>query len=386
MRGLIKQRSKGSWSIVLDLGRDPSTGKRKQQWVTVRGTKKQAESKLAELQHQMDTGGYIKPSKDTVGAFLQSWLTSYVSTLVRPKTFEGYQYRAKHLIGGLGHILLADLRPDHIHHYYREKGKTLAPATLIKHHNLLKAALAQAVEWRTLPRNVAESVKPPQVRRKEMRALTGSEVHRLLEACEGKPWHPIFHTLTWTGLRRSELLGLRWKDLDLMLATLRVVQTLQKLNTGEFIYQEPKTAAGRRTIALSPTSCLELQAHREKQGRDAEALGIALTDETLVFSHPDGTPRVPSTLTLAFRRLTKRIGLEGVRLHDLRHTMASLYLQQGVSPKTVAERLGHASVVITLDLYSHCLPGVQEAAAAQFDAAMESAKLPPAGWPAVSLR
>ena len=145
MRGHIKQRSKGSWSIVLDLGRDPSTGKRKQQWVTVRGTKKQAESKLAELQHQMDTGGYIKPSKDTVGTFLQSWLTSYVSTLVSPKTFEGYQYRAKHLIGGLGHILLADLRSDHIHHYYREKGKTPAPATLIKHHNLLKAALAQAV-------------------------------------------------------------------------------------------------------------------------------------------------------------------------------------------------------------------------------------------------
>ena len=386
MRGHIKQRSKGSWSIVLDLGRDPSTGKRKQQWVTVRGTKKEAESKLAELQHQMDTGGYIKPSKDTVGAFLQSWLTSYVSTLVRPKTFEGYQYRAKHLIGGLGHILLVDLRPEHIHHYYREKGKTLAPATLIKHHNLLKAALAQAVEWRTLPRNVAESVKPPQVRRKEMRSLTGSEVHRLLEACEGKPWHPIFHTLTWTGLRRSELLGVRWKDLDLMLATLRVVQTLQKLNTGEFIYQEPKTAAGRRTIALSPASCLQLQAHREKQGRDSEALGIALTDETPVFSHPDGSPRVPSTLTLAFRRLTRRIGLEGVRLHDLRHTMASLYLQQGVSPKTVAERLGHASVVITLDLYSHCLPGVEEAAAAQFDAAMESAKLPVAGGPAVSLR
>ena len=152
-----------------------------------------------------------------------------------------------------------------------------------------------------------------------------------------------------------------------------MVQTLQKLNTGEFIYQEPKTASGRRTIALSPASCLELRAHKEMQERDAETLGIQLTDETLVFSHPDGSPRVPSTLTLAFRCLTKQIGLEGVRLHDLRHTMVSLYLQQGVSPKTVAERLGHASVVITLDLYSHCLPSVQEAAAAQFDAAMEAA-------------
>jgi len=116
----------------------------------------------------------------------------------------------------------------------------------------LKQALDQAVEWRTLPRNVAVAVKPPRVARKEMRALTGPEVHWMLEACERTPWHPIFHTLTWTGLRRSELLGLRWKDVDLLLATLRVVQTLQKLNTGEFIYQEPKTTAGRRTISLSP--------------------------------------------------------------------------------------------------------------------------------------
>ena len=155
---------------------------------------------------------------------------------------------------------MAELRPEHIQHYYREKGKKLAPATIGKHHNLLSAALAQAVEWRTLPRNVAEAVKPPQVLRKEMRALTGPEVHRLLAACEGKTWHPIFHTLTWTGLRRSELLGLRWKDVDLLMATMRVVQTLQKLNKGEYIYQERKTQAGWRPIALSPVSCLELRA------------------------------------------------------------------------------------------------------------------------------
>ena len=196
----------------------------------------------------------------------------------------------------------------------------------------------------------------------------------MLEACEDTAWHSIFHTLTWTGLRRSELLGLRWKDVDLILASLRVVQSVQRLNTGEFIVPEPKTASGRRTIALSPTSCLVLREHREKQEADATLLGRQLTEDDLVFSHPDGSPRDPSTLTLAFRRLTRRIWLDGVRLHDLRHTMASLYLEQGVNPKTVAERLGHASVTITLDLYSHCLPGVQEAAAVQFDTAMEQAK------------
>ena len=374
MRGHIKTRSKGSWTIIFNLGRDPATGKRKQQWVTVRGTKKQAETRLAELLNQMDTGGFIKPTKETFGSFLQRYLDDYISTQIRATTLEAYQQRGKHLIDGLGHIPVSELREEHIHKYYREKSKTLSPGTLIKHHNLLRSALSQGVIWRTLTRNVAEAVKPPKVSRKEMRALTGPEVHRMLEACEDTAWHSIFHTLTWTGLRRSELLGLRWKDVDLILASLRVVQSVQRLNTGEFIVQEPKTASGRRTIALSPASCLVLREHREKQEADATLLGRQLAEDDLVFSHPDGSPRDPSTLTLAFRRLTKRVGLDGVRLHDLRHTMASLYLEQGVNPKTVAERLGHASVTITLDLYSHCLPGVQEAAAVQFDTAMEQAK------------
>ena len=374
MRGSIIQRSKGSWTIILNLGRDPATGKRKQQWVTVRGTKKQAETRLSELLNQMDTGGFIKPTKETFGSFLQRYLDDYISTQIRATTLEAYQQRGKHLIDGLGHIPVSELREEHLHKYYREKSKTLSPGTLIKHHNLLRSALSQGVIWRTLTRNVAEAVKPPKVSRKEMRALTGPEVHRMLEACEDTAWHSIFHTLTWTGLRRSELLGLRWKDVDLILASLRVVQSVQRLNTGEFIVQEPKTASGRRTIALSPASCLVLREHREKQEADATLLRRQLAEDDLVFSHPDGSPRDPSTLTLAFRRLTRRVGLDGVRLHDLRHTMASLYLEQGVNPKTVAERLGHASVTITLDLYSHCLPGVQEAAAVQFDTAMEQAK------------
>ena len=374
MRGSIIKRSKGSWTIIINLGRDPATAERKQQWVTIRGTKKQAETRLAELLNQMDTGGFIKPTKETFGSFLQRYLDDYISTQIRATTLEAYQQRGKHLIDGLGHIPVSELREEHIHKYYREKSKTLSPGTLIKHHNLLRSALSQGVIWRTLTRNVAEAVKPPKVSRKEMRALTGPEVHRMLEACEDTAWHSIFHTLTWTGLRRSELLGLRWKDVDLILASLRVVQSVQRLNTGEFIVQEPKTASGRRTIALSPASCLVLREHREKQEADATLLGRQLAEDDLVFSHPDGSPRDPSTLTLAFRRLTRRVGLDGVRLHDLRHTMASLYLEQGVNPKTVAERLGHASVTITLDLYSHCLPGVQEAAAVQFDTAMEQAK------------
>ena len=147
MRGSIKKRSDNSWTIILDLPRDPGTGKRRQQWLTVRGTKKTAEKKLAEMLHQVDTGGFIKPSKQTIGAFLQQWLQDYASTHVRPKTLEGYQQRAKHLIEGLGRIALPELRPNHIQAYYtakltggRKDGKDagLSPGTIIKHHNLLK--------------------------------------------------------------------------------------------------------------------------------------------------------------------------------------------------------------------------------------------------------
>ena len=187
------------------------------------------------------------------------------------------------------------------------------------------------------------------------RALTPEEVHRLLAACQSTHWHPIFHTLIWTGLRRSELLGLRWKDIDLDLATLRVVQVLHQLNGGAFIFQEPKISKGRRVVSLSPATCILLRAHRERQEADGVILEAPVTGEALVFGHPDSTPRAPATLTHAFTKLVRRIGLDGVRLHDLRHTHASLLLLQGANPKVVSERLGHSSIQITLDYLSSLL-------------------------------
>ena len=248
----------------------------------------------------------------------------------------------------------------------------LAAGTLVKHHNLLRQSLATAVRWQLVPNNVAELVDPPRPSRKEMRALSAAEVHQLLEACRDTIWYTVFHLAIWTGLRRSELLGLRWKDVDLLMANLWVTQVLHQLGDGTYVYQDPKTAKGRRAVALSPASCIALRAHMQRQERDSSRLGILWSDDQLVFSHMvDGAPLRPDTVTQAFRRLVKRIGLAGVRLHDLRHTQASLLLQQGIHPKVVSERLGHSSIQITLDTYSHLLPGLQEAAAAGFDALME---------------
>jgi len=355
------------------MGRDPTTQKRKQQWVSVKGTKKDADRKLAEMLHQVDTGGYVKPARISVGDYLHQWLGDYARVHVRARTLEGYNDRAKHLIADLGAIPLGELRADHIQRYYAKKLESLSPGTLIKHHNLIRQALAHAVKWGILVRNVAEAVDPPRATRKEMRALDAAEVQCLLESCSDTPWHPMIHTLIWTGLRRSELLGLHWKNVDLDLANMRIVQVLHQLNDASFVFQEPKTAKGRRAVSLSPMSCVLLRGHRVKQEADAELLGSPLTGESLVFGHVDGSPRAPSTLTHAFSKLAKRAGLPGVRLHDLRHTHASLLLQQGIHPKVVSERLGHANIQITLDTYSHLLPGMQEAAAMNFDAGMEQA-------------
>jgi integrase len=375
MRGTIKQRSKGSWSLILDTGKDSATGKRRQQWFTVRGTKKEAERRLAELINEIDKGIYIKPSQVTVEDFLQRWLQDYATNRVRSTTFEGYQWRAKSIAASLGNIRLADLRPEHIQHYYSEKLTAgFAPLTVIKHHHLIRSALATAVRWQLISTNVADLVDPPRKTHKEMRALAPDEIQRLLDTCKDTQWQIIFHTLIWTGLRRSELLGLRWKDLDITLSTLRVTQVLHQMGNGTFVFSEPKTGKSRRAVSLTPASCLMLQAHRDQQAADAQLLGVPLTPDSLVFSHSDGTPRRPDTITKAFHRYSTRARLEGVRLHDLRHTHASLLIQLNANPKTISDRLGHASVQITMDVYAHLLPGVQEAAVAGLDALLEPAR------------
>lgn len=378
MRGSVIKRG-NTWSVVVYMGRDPSTRKKRYHWIKGGRTKKEAERKLAELLHQVDQGSYVKPSKKTLGEFLATWLEVYASVSVRQRTYESYQERAAHIVDVMGNIPLSELKPQHLQHYYstkmcskRRDGKPggLSSGTLIKHHNLLKQALGHAVKWGLLARNVADAVDAPRVSRKEMRTLSVEETHRLLEACNGTIWHPLFHTAIWTGLRRSELLGLRWKDLDLDFATLQVVQVMHQLKDGSRVFLEPKTVKSRRAVALSPSSCLVLRSHLADQKALASHLGFSLAEDALVFAHPDGTPLAPAGVTHAFSRISRKCGIHGVRLHDLRHTHASQMLKAGVHPKIVSERLGHASINITLDTYSHVLPGLQEAAALRFDEGM----------------
>lgn len=377
MRGSLRQRSKGTWTIIVPLGRDVE-GKKRQHWETFKGTKKLAQDRLNEILMSLSGGTYVKPTKQTVADFLRTWLRDYAASHVRPSTLRGYRMIAEnHLIPSLGHIILTDLRPSHLQACYAEKlagGRqdrregSLSARSILAQHRVLSEALGHAVKWGLLARNVANAVSPPRPQKKELRVIDATGARALLEAAKGTAWYSPLHLALHTGLRRSEIAGLRWSDLDLTLCSLSVCQGAHEVGGGKLVFLEPKTATSHRTIPLTPASAIELRAHREKQEADMDFLGIPWRDDGLVFGSPDGKPMRPSSLSHAFTRFAELAGLaEGCRLHDLRHAHASLMLRQGVNPKVIQERLGHSSIAVTLDIYGHLAPNLQQEAARQFD-------------------
>jgi integrase len=371
MRGHIEKRGKNSYTIVLSLGFDPQTGKRKQQWISVKGSKKAAEQKLSELLHQLDTGTFMKPGKTTLAEFLDRWLKDYQPNL-SPRGFERYEGVIRvHLIPSLGSVPLTLLRPEHLQKLYTAKlNDGLSAKTVRYHHAVLHVALQTALRWGLVIRNVADAVSPPPVRRTEMQTWDEDDIARFLEAAKDTPYHALFYLALYTGMRRSELLALRWCDVDLLLCQVQVSRSLHQLKDGSYVFTEPKSAKSRRTIALPPSATLLLKEHRERQKLERAMLGIPLKDDDLVFSHLEGKPLRPNTITRAWGMLAARCGIKVIRLHDARHTHASLMLKQGIHPKIVQERLGHASIQMTLDTYSHVAPGLQQAAAERFDQAL----------------
>jgi len=367
MRGHITKRGKDSYSIVMELEKDPLTGKRNQQWISVKGTKKEAEKRLSELLHQLDNGVFIKPSKTTLSEYLERWLKDYVNINLAPRTAEGYQLiMYRHIIPALGNKYLTQLKPEHLQRYYSVKLSTgLSAQTVRHHHTALHKALQTAVEWGLLTRNVADAVKPPKPKCTEMKIWHEDELTTFIEQSKSSPYYALFYTALFTGMRRSELLALKWGNVDLMLCQIHVCRSMHVLKGGEIIFSAPKTAKGKRMIALSPSATSVLREHREQQ--QLERLGTPITDEDFVFCNIDGKPLLSNTVTHAWSKLIKRLGLKQIRLHDARHTHASLMLKQGAHPKIVQERLGHSGIQITLDTYSHVAPGLQEAAAQRFD-------------------
>jgi integrase len=380
MKGHIRERSPGHWAIVIDV-RDARTGKRRRRWHSFKGTKRQAQVECARLISEIQNGTRVEPSRETLAAFLERWI-EHMQGQVSPRTIERYAELAwKNIVPSLGATALTKLRPEQISSAYakaltsgRRDGQGGLSARTVTHmHRVLREALQQAVQWQVLPRNPAHLVKPPKVERQQMRVLDADGTVELIEAARGTPMFVPISLGVRCGLRRGEVVALRWRNVDLERGQISVVASAEQTDKG-VREKEPKNGKGR-TVVLSATEVEDLRSHRAKQAEGLLALGVRLTDDHHVVAREDGQPLQPRSLTHAFIKFQRRHGAQGkgIRLHDLRHSHATHMLAAGVHPKIAQERLGHSSVGITLDLYSHVLPGMQAEAVNRVDATLRDA-------------
>ncbi len=376
MKGHIRERSPGHWAIIIDL-RDPETGKRRRKWHSFQGPKREAQVECARLISEMNGGTYLEPSKTTFGQFLEHWL-DHVKSQISPRSHERYcEIVRKNIIPALGAVFLNKLRPAQISAAYskalesgRRDGKGgLAPTTVVYMHRLIKQALGQAVRWELLARNPADAVDPPKAERGSLTTYDMAQTVKLLEELRGSRLRLPVLLGAMCGLRRGEIVALRWSHVDLAAGKMAVVESAEQ-TAGGVRYKPPKSGRGR-TVALSAMVLTELRQHRLAQAEELLRLGVRASDATFVYTRQDGEPMQPRSLSQMWSTITTT--LPRIRFHDLRYAHATHLLAAGVHPKVASERLGHSRVGITLDLYSHVLPGMQEDAAARVDEAFQIA-------------
>src|SRR5215218_1572855 len=323
-------------------------------------TRKEAADKLARVLADRASGYAFDTENMTVGEYLDRWLRDSDRGSVRTSTYERHEQIVRlHLKPAVGHVKLSKLTPAHAQGLYRDKlDSGLSPATVQKIHAVLHKALAQALRWTMIPRNAADAVKAPRPAPEEMHPLSPDEARKLIEAARGDKLEALYILAVHTGMRQGELLALRWEDVDLNEGVIRIRRTLMR-SGGRISLGEPKTKGSRRSVHLTGAAAQALRSHLEQQLEDIEQLGDLYRDHGLVFTSEVGTLINPSNLRRrSFARLLKRARLPQIRFHDLRHTCATLLLCRNVHPKYVQELLGHATVAITLDTYSHMIPGM----------------------------
>lgn len=363
--GTIFKRADGRWVAAVTL----PDGTRKHYYGKRRTD---VAGRLSDALKDIDDGLPPVNEKLTLAEFLQRWLEASAST-VRPRTHRRYaEYVRLHAIPVLGKVPVALLRPEHLQKLYADRlAAGSSPSTVAHLHAVLHRALGQAARWRAAARNVAELVDPPRVARQEMHVLSPEEVRRLLRAAEADDLEAFYVLAVTTGARLGELLGLHWRDVDLDGAGMNIVTSLQRTQNG-LEFAEPKTARSRRRVSLAAVAVKALRDHRKRQN-EARLAAKDWDDLDLVFCNEKGRPIEDGNLRRrSFVPLLKKACLPAIRLHDLRHTAATLMLGQGIHPKIAAEMLGHSQIAITLDLYSHVTPTMQRQATEAIDALLTS--------------
>lgn len=355
--GTIRKRTDGRWEARLSLPDGTSKA-------FYAKTRSEVAERLTQALHDQRQGVPPTSGRQSLSQYLTSWYET-VQPQVRPSTYRRYGDYTRHLKAGLGRQPLAQLSPQQVQQFYARKiADGLSPTTVYNIHGMLHRALDDAMRLGVLSRNVTELVRPPRKATREMRTLSPEEVRRFLGVVQGDRFEALYVLALSTGMREGELLGLRWQDLDLDQAVLRV-----RLNVAEtatrYVLAEVKTAYSRRSIGLIPAAVAALRQHQERQHAQRQRLGDAYDASLdLVFPNRNGGIMIPDNLAKrSFKQHLEAAGLpRSIRLHDFRHTAATLLLSAGVNVKVVSEMLGHADVGITLRVYAHVLPHMQQSA------------------------
>lgn len=368
-RGTVVRRGK-KWSVVLDLG--VVNGKRVRKWHSGFTSEKAAEKARTALLKSLDDGTYVAPSSESVAAYFDRWLAAMPVT-VRPSTASLYRTLVEAYVKPrLGQGRLEDLSAPALNAFYadlltsgRRRGAVAAPlsATSVRNvHRVVHRALADAVRWGVRPRNVADFADPPKTSTPEARVWGSEHQRAFLVAVEADRLAGLWRLAAMTGMRREELVGLRWADVDLGAGLVNVAQVATMVGANVH-YGEPKTRKSRRSIALDPRTLAALKAHRKRQLEERLAWGTGWNDTGLVFTHEDGRALRPPHVTRMFGRLVAAAGLPELTFHGLRHSHLTTLLREGQPVHVVSARAGHSSPAITLSIYAHVLPGDDEAAA-----------------------
>lgn len=360
MKGSVYKRGK-SWYYHVDLGKDSITGKRRRKTKGGFKTKREALEALNKINYELSKGIYIEPSKMLYGDYFKEWLNNRKYNL-NSQTYKGYEsYARNHILPILGHIPLVNLTPIAIENFItilRDKG--LSNESVKRIYSVVNASLNDAVRKELLAKNVASLIEKPKGSRKEIQVWDVEQVQRFLQVADGDRLYIAFHLALMTGMRQGEILGLRWTDIDFNTKTIYVRQTLT--HDGKEFQEKTKTLLSTRPVAIDDETINALLRQKEVIARDKERAKDSYVNHNLVVCTSKGTPVNPRNVLRSLERLIAKANVPKITFHDLRHTHATLLLKQNVHPKIVSERLGHSTVKMTLDLYSHLLPNMQEEA------------------------
>ena len=361
MRGSVERYGRG-WRYRTELPRDAATGRRRFATKAGFATQGEARKALNQVLVDLESGSYVDRSTVTVREYLEEWLHR-AAVGRRPTTMAAYRRGAVQLDPYVGRVRLQQLTPLMVENAYADLLATgLAPKTVRNAHTVLRRALGDAERLGLVTRNAAAVARPPAPSKAEQPTWAPEQLSTFLRFTAGEPLHAAFVLLSTTGLRRGEVCGLGWANVDLETGELFVTQT--RTTVGSDVIDSPtKTPKSRRRVSLDGGTVVVLRSHRARQAEMQLAAGPGWVGEGHVLCEDDGAPVHPDRITGAFRRQREAAGLPPIRLHDLRHTYATLGLRAGVHPKVMSERLGHATVGITLDLYSHVVPSLDREAA-----------------------